>query len=109
VTSYFYPAGSIEILEGSGRGTFATPGTVVRTSSGPTGGPRVADLDGDGVPDLAFTTFAGVEVHLGRGGGRFGPGVGSATGPGPAETVVGNFNGDGVPDLAIANAGVAPI
>jgi hypothetical protein len=102
-----YPIHAVEILKGSGGGSFMTPGTRVPALSFPTCPANVADLDGDGIADLTFTTVHGAEVRFGSGGGHFNPGSDFGAGVGPEEEVVADFNADGVPDLAIANGGLA--
>jgi hypothetical protein len=66
----------------------------------------VADLDGDGKPDivvgyggLAFDgDYSAVDILLGNGGATW-----ASTGERPSSVVVGDFNGDGKLDLAVAN------
>jgi YD repeat-containing protein len=65
-----------------------------------------ADLNGDGIPDLAVADFgtSDVRLFLGNGDGTFRPGQ-TLTLPGQAfawSVVAGDFNGDGQPDLAVA-------
>ena len=56
---------------GRGDGTFGPPRRV--TSDPIDGVPSVADLNGDGTPDLAFSTGSAIKVAPGRGDGTFGP------------------------------------
>jgi hypothetical protein len=75
---------------------------------GTSGGPEkmaVADVDGDGIPDLLVATDAGyVDVLIGNGDGTFQPKVSYASGGIDANSVaVGDVNGDGKPDLVVAN------
>ncbi len=65
----------------------------------------VGDFNGDGIPDLAITTWATstVAVWLGNGDGTFKAGNSYSTGPNPNAIAVADFNSDGVQDLAIAN------
>ena len=66
----------------------------------------VADLNGDGLRDLAVVNFNGnsLSVLLGDGGGGFGPAAGSPlAGTYPKAVTAGAFNGDGAPDLAVAH------
>jgi hypothetical protein len=65
----------------------------------------VGDFNGDGIPDLAITTWAtgAVLIWLGNGDGTFRPGNSYSTGPNPNAIAVADFNSDGNPDLAIAN------
>ena len=66
----------------------------------------VADLNGDGLPDLAVANgndFT-VSVFLNQGdGGTFAPAATYFTGKWPASVVAADFNGDGALDLATAN------
>src|SRR5207253_3241477 len=67
----------------------------------------VADVDGDGKPDLLTANFSGytTSLLLGDGDGTFNPDQESVTGPRPAALAVGDVNGDGVPDVVAANFG----
>jgi hypothetical protein len=78
---------------------------------------EIADLDGDGKPDLAVASLgtpadpdtAGVAVLLQEHDpalqGLFRTAVGYQTGARSQDVAVGDLNNDGVPDLAVANAG----
>jgi hypothetical protein len=63
----------------------------------------IADLSGDGKPDLAVTTSGGVSVLLGNGDGTFGakPTVDAAGN----SLAIADLNGDGKPDLTVASSG----
>ena len=69
----------------------------------------IADVNHDGHPDIlvANTESQTLSVLLGDGHGHFhsAPGAVCATGPGPNDIAIGDFNGDGNLDLAIANTG----
>jgi hypothetical protein len=73
----------------------------------------VADLDGDGKPDLAVVVsgnvIAGmngnVSVLPNAGKGAFAPPVPYPVGANPSAIVAADLNGDGKPDLAVANTG----
>jgi hypothetical protein len=75
----------------------------------------VADLNGDGIPDLVVANLgtggveggsgqnSGVSVLLGNGDGTFQAASNYAAGLGAASVGIGDFNGDGIPDLAVGN------
>ncbi len=114
-----YGSNDVSILIGNGSGGF-TPGPTP-TLAGQTGPYNVviADFNGDGKRDVAFTNnlSASMEVYLGNGDGSFqSPGIYSipnappSSGGAPAGTVaypagivVGDFNRDGKLDIATGN------
>ena len=61
----------------------------------------VADLTGDGEPDIVTTNYGGnsVSVLLNNGDGTFGTQQTFATDLSPVQTIVADVNGDGRPDL----------
>jgi hypothetical protein len=66
----------------------------------------VADLNGDGVPDIVGTTDTGIFVILGKGSRKFAKAVTfSSGGQQPYAVAVGDLNHDGIPDLVVANYG----
>ncbi len=66
----------------------------------------VADLNGDGVPDLVTANGGDgtVSVLLGRGNGTFQPQTTFEVGREVWSVAVGDLNGNGIPDLVTANA-----
>jgi hypothetical protein len=98
-------SGSVGILLGKGDGTFRAPMTY--SSSGNNAHTvEVADLNGDGKPDLVVTNINSgtVAVLLGNGNGTFQPAVTySSGGPTPISVAVADINNDGKPDLLVAN------
>jgi len=98
--------GSVSVLRGNGDGTFQL---AVNFSAGFE--PlfvTVADLNGDGKPDLIVLNSSGpngsVGVLIGNGDATFQPIVNYASGAlNPLAVSIGDFNGDGKPDLAVAN------
>jgi hypothetical protein len=65
----------------------------------------VADLNGDGAPDIVTTNDASsdVRVQLGNGDGTFQPQQSFEEGFGGASVAVADLNGDDAPDLVTAN------
>ncbi len=90
---------SAQILLNDGDGTFPSAQELEGNVGGPQ--PVVADLDGDDIVDLAFTTWwRGVEVRKGRGDGTFGPAVTLPVGSkGTNWLAVSDLDGDGLPEL----------
>jgi hypothetical protein len=61
-----------------------------------------ADLNGDGILDLAATGAVGVGIMLGNGDGTFRPRVNFTAGGQSQDLAAGDFNGDGRMDLAVS-------
>jgi hypothetical protein len=92
------------VLLGNGDGTFQAAATYG------TGGDfahsvAVADVNGDGKPDLVVTNSnsSSVGVLLGIGDGTFLPAVTYPTGGGAFWVAIADVNGDGKPDVLVAN------
>ncbi len=67
----------------------------------------MADVNGDGQPDLVVANSGSnnVSVLLGNGNGTFQSAVNYATGSEPSAVAVADVNGDGHPDLVVTNFG----
>jgi hypothetical protein len=98
---------TVSVLLNNGDGTFTLQPSLSTGSNG-LGATAVilADVNGDGKPDLitANITSGTVSVFLGNGNGGFGsPQSFSTGGSGPISVAAGDVNGDGKIDLVVAN------
>jgi hypothetical protein len=102
-------ASTISVVPGNGDGTFAAQkdypnsGTVVAL--------HVADINGDGKPDLVFisnsstpgmTTQTAIEAMMNDGSGNFKPATQIDAAANLAALAVADVNGDGKPDLVVS-------
>jgi hypothetical protein len=94
----------ISVLFGNGDGSFQKPVTSPRPQGG-LGSAVVADINGDGILDVAAvsTSTNSVSVFLGNGNGTFPAPHTVAVNKDPRGLAMGDFNGDGFPDLVTAN------
>jgi hypothetical protein len=105
----------LSVLLGNGDGTFQNS-RMISLGVAPVG-VAVADLNGDGVEDLAVADQghtasdvallgdASVKVLLGNGDGTFGPPAAYFGGAFGTTVAVGDFHSRGVPDIAVGNGG----
>jgi hypothetical protein len=96
---------NVVLLLGNGNGTFKNPIAIVTETF-----PNlplyvaVADLDGDGKPDLAITSGGDdVSIFLGKGDGTFKQPVSYHVGNFPTSIALADFNHDGKLDMAVSN------
>ena len=94
---------TFSLLKGLGAGRFANPVTIPTAS--PARAIRVADLEGNGIPDVIILGTNTVSIY--RGDGRGGllphPFFTISAGLDPTGLTVADVNGDGHPDLLIGN------
>lgn len=94
----------IAVMLGNGDGTFQAPVTYA-TDELPTG-LTVADLNGDGVPDVVATGNQ-IDVFIGKGDGTFANEVSYNGGNFPGYVIVADINGDGKVDIVASAEGTA--
>jgi hypothetical protein len=102
-----WSGGDVAVLLNMGGGTFIAasyPAGVSPTAV------TMADLNGDGKPDLAVASGTGVSVLLNNGGGTFAAPASYGSGTNPLSVAAADLNGDGKIDLAVGSrAGSASV
>ncbi len=98
-----YQDSTVTIMFGSASGKLTTGNTYSTGTGSFPGAIAVADINGDGKPDLVVSVFAGLVTLLGNGDGTFRTGPSTAA---PAEgpyLATGDFNKDGKVDVALTD------
>ena len=97
----------VSVLLGNGDLTFRSPASY--SVSGWLNGVAVADLNGDGQPDVIISNTAENEicVLLNKGSGQLGPVVRYAVETSPYSIAVADLNSDHSADVLVANNGIA--
>ncbi|HKD01953.1 MAG TPA: VCBS repeat-containing protein [Terriglobales bacterium] len=100
--SNFASVSTVSVFLGNGDGTLA-PAVNYMVEKGPAS-VAIADLDGDGNPDLAVANAASNSVSLlrGNGDGTFQGARGFGVGLEPISVLASDLNGDGKPDLVFS-------
>jgi len=102
---------SVNIVLGHGDGTFGPASTITANTDAEaeTRGIAVADLNADGIPDLAVAIYSGLDddqgqvaILIGQGDGSFEPPVFYPLNDNATRLVATDLNNDGVLDLAVA-------
>ncbi len=96
-------SGGINVLFGDGKGKLKKNATY--KLGGQLAGIAAADLNGDGVPDLAVAEYQNeaVAILINQGDGKFGKAVAYSTqGGGASNVAIADLNHDGIPDLAVS-------
>ena len=104
-----YAADTVGVYMGEGDGEFEPPVNYSSTNGSAFAGPcpvTVADLTGDGIPDLIIPNYvaANVAIRLGYGNGTFGPLTVFPAQYGAYHVSVADLSGDGKADLVVTNA-----
>lgn len=106
---------TLGVLLGNGDGTFQTVKVIIGTGGVDALNVAVADINGDGIPDLLVDNLCDnnvtcdhgtVGLLLGNGDGTFGPAQRYASGGNNANSLaIADVNGDSIPDVFVANEG----
>ena len=98
----------INVLIGNGNGTFLAPATYYTGAAGFALQPLFADLNGDGIKDIATvsSTTGGVSILFGNSNGTFKSAVTYAgSGGGSSHSIVSaDVNGDGIADIVTTDS-----
>jgi hypothetical protein len=95
-------AGGALLYLGTGKGTFTSLTTLYGILLTAGSGNFIADVNGDGIPDVLVSSSDTIEVYLGQSGATYATPFAIGTGPAPGSILVGHFHaqsGAGLPDI----------
>jgi len=95
---------TVTILFGNANGTLTKGNTFAAGTDNFPSGIAVADVNGDGIPDLVTAGFNGIATLLGNGDGTFRAGPFTTLYTAPSFLATGDFNNDGKQDLAVTDS-----
>ncbi len=101
-------AGSLAVLHGDGTGGFL-PAEMVNTTTSSAGHVDIADVSGDGVPDLAATASYALTVISGDGAGGWLPAVVTEEPWSPTELLAVDLDDDDDADLVVAYSSILSV
>jgi len=109
VVANFGTPSSISLLLGNGDGTFQPQTNLPLPANAGPWQVLVADLNGDGNPDIVSSNNneAFLSIYLGNGDGTFQSPAHAPCAFAPENMVILDFNGDGIPDIAFMSFGEA--
>jgi hypothetical protein len=96
--------GAVVIYLGNGKGEFTLQATFAGTFLLTPSLVGVADVNGDGIPDVLNLASDTMEVYLGQGNATYATPFAIGTGPAPGSIVVGHFHEQatpGLPDIVV--------
>ena len=103
----------VSVMLGNGAGGFAAPVTYLTGTGASPVTVSVADMNGDGRPDLVVPNFGAspgtASILIGNGNGTFQSHTTLLAGTNPEVAAIGDFDGDGDNDIAVNNSGSTSI
>jgi hypothetical protein len=105
---WMYYLSVAQVYLGNGKGGFTLVTQTIDYPLYPDGPLAVADVNGDGIPDLLLQDAGSIAIFLGKGNGAFRPSVVVGGGPAPGFVFTENLHGQpptaGLPDIVLPDA-----